>query len=64
MKQFVLAHMIINVDYVHVKKRRYFVFFHVLNNVNLFNEQFQCNFATFNFAIDYLKNEKHVVNLH
>ncbi len=31
--------MIVNVDDIHVQKRRYFVFFHVLNCVNLFDEQ-------------------------
>jgi hypothetical protein len=55
--------MIVNVDYIHVQKRRYFVFFHVLNYVNLFNEQFQRRFATSAFAFVYLRRKKHIVSL-
>jgi hypothetical protein len=47
MQQFVFEHMIVNVDYIYAQKRRYLVFFHVSHNVNLFNEQFQCDFAIF-----------------
>ncbi len=55
-------HVIVNVDYIHAQKRRYFVFFHVSDCVNLFDEQFQRRFAIFALAIAHLRREKHVVS--
>ncbi len=55
--------MIVNVDYIHAQKRRYFVFFHVSHCVNLFNEQLQRRFATSAFTIAHLRREEHVMSL-
>ncbi len=55
--------MIVNVDYIHVQERCYFVFFYVSDCVNLFDEQFQRRFAISAFTIAHLRREKHVVSL-
>jgi hypothetical protein len=54
--------VIVNFDYIHAQKRRYLVFFHVSDCVNLFDEQFQRRFAASAFAIAHLRREKHVVS--
>jgi hypothetical protein len=55
--------VIVNVDYIHAQKRRYLVFFHVSDCVNLFDEQLQRRFATSALAIAHLRREEHVVSL-
>jgi hypothetical protein len=55
--------VIICFDYIHAQQRRYLVFAHVSDRVNLLREQFQDCLATAALALTHLTDEKKTISL-